>query len=835
MTRRAVILQASDLLVRGDLAVSPETTGPAGEPVNALLATVRALRRTLAMRTPDDGIALLGPAPRARALKQQHAGMAEVLRLHGFQVVQVDDPTHAAGRYVRAAQAAGHDVVVVGYDKRLGQLVDERTWFYDAYKDVRYTPEVIFKRFGVPPEQLAAWLALVGDRYNTPGVAGVGAKGAVDLLAEHGSVEGALAQLETLPGRLGKALRAAGAEAVRAAVANATLADVGELPPPWETPDPAAVDALYQKLGLVSMVRSEEAGAVEIGGDPSSLDLSGLVSIEALCGEPSAVRGPFVGLAVATASRTVYLPAEQLQPLAAWLADPDAPKVGHDPKQAQVALERIGLTLAGVIGDVAIASHLLEPSNLAPHELPTLARAYLERPLQTPDEVLGKGAARKGWEQVDPAIAAAYTGARARAALDLWAVLGPRVDATLLADALALCQVLVRMELAGMPCDADDLATSGEDFEAIRIELEAEIFALAGHTFEINSTKQLGEVLYAELGLPVVARTKTGWSTANHALERLVDEHPIVELVMRWRLLRRLQDSWVTALIKAIEPDGRVRSTFHPARSFSGRLVNSAPDLGRVPGRTPEMARIRRAFRAPPGTTLLSIDYDQLGLYVLAHLSGDPNLVGPLTRGEDIHAATARAVLELDADAPLTDEQRQVGKVVNFATFAGQGASSLALQLKLSAAEAKVLIDRFFVRYSEVRAFLDLQLHLAQTRGFVTTIVGRPWPIRDLSSKNPMIRGYAERLASRATHEGSVADVTRAGLLAADQALRGAGLRAFPLVQIHDEVLFQVPDGEFAAVMQCAGTAMREAMVLRVPLRVGFKVGPTWADLEPYG
>ena len=833
MTRRAVILQASDLLLRGDEAVSPETTGPHGEPVNALLATVRALRRTLAMRTPDDGIAVLGPAPKAKLLRQQHGGMAEVLRLHGFQVELADDATHTVGAYVRAAQAAGHDVVVVGYDKRLGQLVDARTWFYDAYKDVRYTPEVVFKRFGVPPEQLAPWLALVGDRYNTPGIAGVGAKGAVDLLAEHGSIEAALAKLDTLAGRLGNALRAAGAEAVRAAVAAATLDHVGSLPPAWETPDLAAVDALYQKLGLVSMVRAEAAGAVEVCEDPSTLDLTGLVSIEALCGEPSAVRGPFVGLALATPARTVYLRAEHVPGLAPWLADPKAPKVGHDPKQAQVALARIGLTLAGVIGDTAIASHLLDPSGMAPHELPDLARAYLERPLQTEDEVLGKGAARKGWEQVEPAIAAAYTGARALAALDLWAVLGPRADAALLADALALSDVLVRMELAGMPCDADDLATSGEDFEAIRVELEADIFALAGHPFEINSTKQLGEVLYAELGLPVVARTKTGWSTANHALERLVDEHPIVELVMRWRLLRRLQDSWVTALIKAIDPDGRVRSTFHPARSFSGRLVNSAPDLGRVPGRTPEMARIRRAFRAPPGTTLLSIDYDQLGLYVLAHLSEDPNLVGPLSRGEDIHAATARAVLELAPDAPLTDDQRQVGKVVNFATFAGQGPSSLALQLKLTAAEARALIDRFFVRYAGVRAFLDLQLHLAKTQGFVTTVVGRPWPIRDLGSKNPMIRGYAERLASRATHEGSVADVTRAGLLAADRALRQAGLRSFPLVQIHDEVLFQVPDGELEAVLACAGSAMREAMVLRVPLRVGFKIGPTWADLEP--
>src|SRR4029079_18384779 len=224
------------------------------------------------------------------------------------------------------------------------------------------------------------------------------------------------------------------------------------------------------------------------------------------------------------------------------------------------------------------------------------------------------------------------------------------------------------------------------DFAVIEDELQAEIEALAGHSFNINSSKQLGTVLFEELKLPVVSHTKTGWSVAIEALERINRAHPIVPLVLRWRLLRRLRDSWIIALRRCIDDDGRVHSRFHPARSFSGHLINTNPDLGRVPGRTPEMARIRRAFVAPPGCLLMSVDFNQLGLHVLAHLTKDPALFEPLRRRADMHVLTASAVLEKPIEAITTDD-RQLGKVVNFATFAGQGASALALQLGVPAQE----------------------------------------------------------------------------------------------------------------------------------------------------
>ena len=427
--------------------------------------------------------------------------------------------------------------------------------------------------------------------------------------------------------------------------------------------------------------------------------------------------------------------------------------------------------------------------------------------------------------------AAAVAGQCADASSAIWQRLAPDIDPALLESYRALQAVLVRMEQTGLAIDPDELTSAEAAFATIEAELSAQIEALAGHRFNINSSKQLGAVLFEELKLPIASHTKTGWSTSIEALERIEHAHPIVALVLRWRLLRRLRDNWLHALRRCIDVDGRVHSRFYPARSFSGHLINTNPDLGRVPGRTPEMARIRRAFVAPPGRLLMSVDYHQLGLYVLAHLTRDPALVEPLRQRADLHALTAAAVLDKPL-AAITPDERQLGKVVNFATFAGQGASALALQLNVSAQDAKQLIARFDQRYAQVRAFQDEQLRLARERGYIVTLAGRKWPIGGLASLDSHDLSYAERLGRRATHEGSVADVSRRGLLEADRALRAAGLAAVPLVQVIDEVLFEVAEHELVESARVAADAMRHAYALEVPLVVGVEAGKNWADLE---
>lgn len=855
MADRTLVASATNLLARGFLGVPTDRRSRAGEPVNALFAVARALHRVVAFKTPARAVAVIeARAPESTwppLLQAQLPRLADLLAAHGLHVVEAPDEHHVVASYARAALDAGDDVIVVGMDKRFAQLVSDRLWWYDANKDVRYTPEVVEKRFHVPCAQVSEWLALVGDDAALPGVKGIGAKGATGLLAAHGSVARALEVIDTIGGRTGNALRAAVAELPRE-LARARLDPDRPLPVPlaaatYTPPEARAINAVYDRLGFVELLSADGASSIRVTVCDRAEELPGAlarlgagpVAVHALIEDPAPVRGALAGLAVSTGEgEALYVPVlgigHTVAPaaIAPWLEDASVAKTGHELGDAVVALRRAGIELRGIAGDAACASHLTEPSNWAPHDLALVAKHVLGRALPGEDAVRGVGAQRKRWAQLPVDRAAELAAHQVDAAAAVWRALAPRVDPALLAEYLALADTCARMELTGLVVDAAELDRAETDFAVIEAELQQQIEAHAGHAFNVNSSKQLGAVLFEELGLPIVSHTKTGWSTALEALERIEHAHPIVPLVIRWRLLRRLRDSWIIALRRCIDEDGRVHSRFHPARSFSGRLVNSDPDLGRVPGRTPEMKRIRRAFVAPPGHVLLSVDYNQLGLHVLAHLTKDPALVEPLRAHDDLHTLTAAAVLEKPRDQ-ITQPERQLGKVVNFATFAGQGASALALQLGVSAQEARELIDRFDRRYVRVRAFQDEQLRLATERGYLETLAGRRWPIGGLASLDPHDRSYAERLARRATHEGSVSDVARRGLLEADRALRREGLAAAPVLQILDEVLFEVPEAELAATARVTAAAMRDAFALEAPLRVGLKAGPTWADLEP--
>jgi DNA polymerase-1 len=709
-------------------------------------------------------------------------------------VVEASDEPHVVASYTRAAVAAGDDVVIVGVDKRFAQLVTETVWWYDANKDARYTPDIVKKRFGVAPAQVGDWLALVGDDDQVPGVSGIGAKGATQLLDAHGTVEEAMASSATLEGRARKALDAA-REDMPQHLARARLDGRRPLPLPlsdcaFTAPEPAALNAHLDALGFVELLLSVSASMrVGVCHAPHDVDaaLQAMAtttpSLFALIEDADPRHETLHGIALSSGhGEGWYVPAESAAwpALVTWLERAQAPKSGHDLVATLVALQRRGVRMAGIAADSACASHLAQPSGWAPHELPLVARHVLGRSLPDDDEEL----------RVERAAEVAVQRADASAAITR--ALAPNIDAALLQEYLELSDTLVRMELTGIAIDTSQLDRTEVTFAAIERELQAEIETLAGHSFNINSSAQLGKVLFEELELPVVLRTKTGFSTSNEALERIEHAHPIVQRVLRWRRLRRLRDSWVSSLRRCIHADGRVHSRFHHARSFSGELVNTNPDLGRVPGRTPEMAEIRRAFVAPPGRLLMSVDFNQLGLYVLAHLTKDPALVEPLRERADMHRLTASAVLEKPPDQ-LTLEERQLGKVVNFATFAGQGASALALALGISAAEAKQYIARFDRRYARVRAFQDEQLRLAKEQGFIVTLAGRRWPIGGLESLDSQLRSYAERMARRGTHEGSVADVSRRALLEADRALRATSLSAVPLVEVVDEISKKLP------------------------------------------
>jgi DNA polymerase-1 len=848
VTERTLVIAATNLLARGFLVVPTDRKSRAGTPVNGLYAVARAVLHVLDWKTPARAVAVIDRRGREwpELLVPQLEELPRLLAALGVTVVEADDEVHVVASFVREAVSAGDDVVIVGVDKRFAQLVTETVWWYDANKDARYTPEIVNKRFGVEAPRVGDWLALVGDDDQVPGVSGIGAKGATQLLDAHGSVELALAALGTLEARARKALEAARAE-LPEHLARARLDGARRVPRAlrecaFRPPDPAALNAHLDALGFVELLLSVTAPIRVHGCDtPEQVEAAlramatKTPSLYALVEDADPLRESFHGIALSAGDgEGWFVTAESAAwpALCAWLERADAPKSGHDLVATRAALRRAGVREAGIASDSAYLSHLAQPSGWAPHDLPLVARHVLGRSLPDDAEVRGTGGERKAWKELDPRRAAEVAVARADASAAITRALAPSSSRALLDEYLELADTLVRMELTGILIDVAQLDHTDVKFAAIERELQAEIERLAGHAFNINSSAQLGKVLFEQLELPVVLRTKTGFSTSNEALERIEHAHPIVALVLRWRRLRRLRDSWVSSLRRCIHADGRVHSRFHHARSFSGELVNTNPDLQRVPGRTPEMAEIRRAFVAPPGRLLMSVDFNQLGLHVLAHLTKDPALVEPLRERADMHRLTASAVLEKPAEQ-ITLEQRQLGKVVNFATFAGQGASALALQLGVPAAEAKAYIARFDRRYAKVRAFQDEQLRLAKERGYIQTIAGRRWPIGGLEALDSQLRSYAERMARRGTHEGSVADVSRRALLEADRALRASGLSAAPLVEVVDEVLFEVAESELAEAAKVCANAMSHAFELEVPLVVGVEAGKNWADLEP--
>jgi DNA polymerase-1 len=856
MAQRTLVASATNLLARGFLVVPTDRKARDGSPVNALFAVARAIHRAIALRAPARAVAVIESRPHDPSwpaiLAAQLGPLPELLRTLGLHVVEASDEAHVVASYASAAEHAGDDVLVVGVDKRFAQLVGDRVWWYDANKDVRYTAEIVQKRFTVAPAFVADWLALVGDDSGNevlPGVKGIGAKGATTLIAEQGPIAAAMQRLDAIDGRLGKALRASRDDVSRE-LARAHLDRSRALPVAldapelaYSRPDTKRLNALYDRLGFSELlvadggsIRAEVCEAKgEVAPALAKLGASEPIAIHALMEDPAPVRAPLAGIALANGDgETFYVPAGSAAwpELATWLEDESAPKIGHNLVAASVELRRAGVVLAGIVGDSACASHLTESSRWAPHDLPIVAKHVLGRALADEDAVRGVGKQRKPWSKLSAGRAADHAGQYADASAAIWKKLAPALDPKLMADYLELGDVCVRMELTGILVDPAELDRAQAAFAEIEDELQQQIDALAGHPFNVGSSKQLGTVLFEELKLPIVLRTKTGWSTSIEALERIENAHPIVPLTLRWRALRRLRDNWVSSLRRAIDTDGRVHSRFNQARSFSGQIVNSNPDLGRVPGRTPEMARIRRAFVAAPGRLLMSVDFNQLGLHVLAHLTKDPALVEPLRRRADMHVLTAAAILERPPEE-ITIEQRQLGKVVNFATFAGQGASALALQLGISAQEAKEYIARFDRHYAKVRAFQDEQLRLAREQGYIVTIAGRRWPIGDLESLDSQLRSYAERLARRATHEASVQDVSRRALLEADRAIEREGLGTLPVLQVLDEVLFDVPEAELAKAARVCADAMKHAYELEVPLLVGVEAGKNWADLEP--
>jgi DNA polymerase I len=776
----------------------------------------------------------------------------EALRIPILEAVgfEADD---VIGTLAREAAERGHEVFIVSGDKDMMQLVTGQVRILNPQKDnLILDPAGVISTLGVPPEKVVDVMALRGDSVdNIPGAPGIGDKGSVDLIVEFGSVEAVLDRAAEVKRKTYRESLEQNRAAVLLSKELVTIDSHVPLPLELSTletqpPDVEACRGLFTELEFTSMLKdlapSANAAALELIDEPSEEQMAAFYraaraggfafALEAAetavveeeeeeAGEPVPLSLLDVAEAAAKeASSCAGVCAEAamalkmgLTPeLRALLEDASVPKRTHDFKEALHVLTTKGISLRGRVDDTMLLSYALNPT----HATQTLADVAARHNQAPPDR---------------PAAAAAAIAALTPALMGEVEKAG--VERAYREIDLPLAPVLFRMEQAGVRIDRAALGNLSDKFAGELTRVGERIFELAGQRFNINSPKQLGVVLFTHLGLPapVVRGKGKAISTAQDVLEQLAEKHEVPKLVLEYRHLAKLKSNYIDALPLLADADSRVHTTFQAAATATGRLSSVNPNLQNIPVRTELGREIRAAFTARPGTELLSADYSQIELRLLADFSGDALLKRAYAEEIDIHTLTASEVFGVAIEG-MDKETRNRAKAVNFGIVYGISAFGLAAQLGIPQAEAKAYIDRYFARYAGVRAFIEKTLEQTRKDGFVRTLFGRQRPIPDIESRNPNQRGFAERTAINTPLQGTAADLIKLAMIALDRKLAERRLKTRMVLQVHDELLFEVPSDEKDEVGALVRAEMEGVVQLSVPLVANVAYGPNWRDLE---
>jgi DNA polymerase-1 len=814
-------------------------------------------------KMPDD---LAQTLPRVH---QVVAAMAiPILQVAGYEADDV------LATLARQGSGEGMEVFLVSGDKDMMQCLSERVhmlrpgrrgdeWQLLEVEDVR-------GRYGVEPARVTDVLGLMGDASdNVPGVPGVGEKTAVRLIREYGSLEGVLAGVAGLnQPRLRESLLQ---HADQAKLSKQLVTLDREVPLPVEARElvfrgfdrPRLIE-LFNELEFSALVREllREGGAEETESeyldyrlitDPGSLEevlaVMGAapifaVDLETTGLDPHQARVVGVSLAVEP-GRAYYLPLRHahgpnlepsptLERLRGLIEDPEHPKAGHNIKYDALVLRNEGIELRGIAFDTMVASYLLNPARRQ-HGLDSLALEYLQHQPIPITSLIGTGKDQISFAEVLTDEAAEYSCEDADLTVRLMREMAPKLEALELSGLfesieVPLIPILVEMESKGVLVDLDLLGAMGREFERELVVLEEEIHRLAGGSFNVNSPQQLQEVLFDRLDLPRGRRTKTGWSTDSEVLEGLVAEHPIAAKLLDYRSLSKLKSTYIDALPRLLdERTGRIHTSFNQTVAATGRLSSSEPNLQNIPVRTEAGRRIRRAFIAPPGRVLLSADYSQIELRIMAHLSRDERLIEAFRRGEDVHASTAAVIFDRPI-SEVTEEQRRQAKTVNFGVMYGMGAVSLGKQLGIPSAEAKDFIENYFERFQGVTRYIEETREAARRNGFVTTLLNRRRYLPELESGAHQIRAFAERTAVNTPIQGSAADLIKLAMIAVHDWIGRESVPADMLIQVHDELVFEVDEEAVATVRDRVMELMAGALRLDVPVVVEAAWGFNWAE-----
>jgi DNA polymerase-1 len=827
---------------------------------------------------PDDLVAQIEP-------------LHECIRAAGWPLlmetgVEADD---VIGTLARQAGNAGIDCVISTGDKDLAQLVNQHVTLVNTMNGERLDIAGVKAKFGVAPERIVDYLALIGDSVdNVPGVAKVGPKTAVKWLDAYGSLDSIVAHANEIGGAVGENLRKhldflpLGVKLVTVACELPLPVAIDGLAP--QAPDTARLEELYARLEFKGWLRELKGEApapaarqkvaappaptfeMPVGVEPdrsgyqcildeaalqdwlARLDAAPLVSLDTETTDLDPLQARLVGISFAIeGGQAAYLPlghhyagAPQQLPLAAtleklrpWLESPRHAKLGQHLKYDRHVFANHGVQLAGIVEDTLLQSYVLESDKA--HDLGALALRHCGLSTISYDAVTGKGASRISFAQVDVARAAEYSAEdadvtlRVHQALHLQLAAAPELEALYRDLELPVAEVLFRMERNGVLIDADALARQSEELGRKILAIEAEAQQLAGQPFNLASPKQLAEILFNQQGLPVVKKTPSGApSTDEEVLEKLAEDYPLPKKILEHRSFAKLKNTYTDKLPKMINPaTGRVHTSFGQATAVTGRLASTDPNLQNIPIRTAEGRRIRSAFIAPENRRIVSADYSQIELRIMAHLSDDPRLLEAFAQGEDVHRATAGEVFGL-TPIEVTSEQRRAAKAINFGLIYGMSAFGLAKQIGVDRTAAQAYMDRYFARYPGVARYMEETRAVAREKGYVETVFGRRLWLPEIRSSNAGRRQGAERAAINAPMQGTAADLIKRAMLAVQGWLDERQLKSLLMLQVHDELVFEVPVDELDPLREALPKLMGGVARLKVPLLVEVGVGANW-------
>nr|WP_279577037.1 DNA polymerase I [Planococcus ruber] len=778
--------------------------------------------------------------------------------IDAYRIKRYELPNYEAddiiGTLSLEAERAGDEVIVISGDKDLTQLASPSTTVYITRKGItdieKYTVEHIKEKYGLTPEQIIDMKGLMGDASdNIPGVPGVGEKTALKLLAAHGTVEGVYEAIDQQKGKLKEKLEAN----KDLALISKKLATIERQAPieiavdelSYGGPDQDELVKVWNELAFKSLLEKMEYTAEETEKEELTFEVLSEIDASILEDEMAVHLELYdeqyhtcdlLGVSLATAEKTYVIPMDVIKESQAfkdWFKDDTKKKYMSDSKASTAAFFRCGVEVDGVDFDLMLGAYIVNPS-LTYTDLANIVQEYGYSEVSQNEQIYGKGA-----KKAVPADAVLHEHI-ARKARTIWAV-RPLVLNKLQENEqydlyrnleLPLATILGAMESLGVTVDKEQLLAMGEELSGKLVKIESEIHSLAGEEFNINSPKQLGMVLFEKLGLPVLKKTKTGYSTAADVLEKLNGQHEIISHILLYRQLGKILSTYIEGLLKEIHEDGKVHTRFQQALTTTGRLSSINPNLQNIPVRLEEGRKIRKAFIPSfPGWVMVAADYSQIELRVLAEMSKDERLIEAFKNDRDIHTTTAMDVFHVPAEE-VTGDMRRAAKAVNFGIVYGISDYGLSQNLNITRKEAQAFIDRYFASFPGVKGYMNDVVAGAKKNGFVTTLMNRRRYLPDITSSNFNLRSFAERTAMNTPIQGSAADIIKKAMIDMADALEREGLKTRMLLQVHDELIFEAPPEELEKLKELVPQVMEHAVELNVPLKVDFAFGDTWYDTK---